>query len=218
MKRREALRNTGLLVGLGLTSGVVGSTLFQSCKEAQTMDSGIWKPQFIPADLVEMVAEMTETYLPRTETPGAKDVNVHQFLDTAWAVLYPKEESDHIKKGLLEFAENCKTQTGKTFVELTAEERLAHLTAVQDAYDKDMESAGPAFWGVPIEDKGKQVRQEPAERPVVLKPFWHYFKNRTLQGYFTSEEVGENVLTYQSVPGDPIACMDLEPGMHIYSL
>lgn len=218
MKRREALRNTGLLVGLGLTSGVVTSTIFQSCREAQNLAPDVWKPQFIPTDMVAMVAEMAETLLPRTDTPGAKDVKVHQFLDAAWATLYPKEESIHIKQGLLDFAEDCKKATGKVFLELSPDERLQHLKSVQQAFDEKMKGNGPLFWGIPIEEDKEQVRQEPAETPLKLKPFWHYFRERTLQGYFTSEEVGENILTYQPVPGDPIACMDLEPGMHVYSL
>lgn len=219
MKRREALKNTGLFVGLGLASGTLSSTLFQSCKEAQKMASDVWQPQFIPADLVDMVAEIAETILPATETPGAKDVNVHQYLDMAWNLFYKPEEKEHIKKGLMDFDKNCTAQTGKSFLKLDGPARLAHLSEVEQEAKKEMAAGGPDFWGVPInDDETEEVRQEPAERPVRLQPFWNYVKGNVIQGYFTSEEVGENILNYDPIPGDPIGCMDLEPGMKVYSL
>jgi len=218
MKRREALKNTGLFVGLGLASGAITSAMFQSCKEAQKMATDVWSPQFIPANLVEMVAEITETILPRTETPGAKDVNVHQFLDTAWNLFYKPEEKAHIKEGLLAFNGTCESATGKSFVDLDAAERLAYLQKVEaDAKT----GRGDTFWGIPEEKEGeasKPIRQEPAVEPIKLQPFWNYVKGNTLYAYFNSEEVGENVLTYDPIPGDAIGCLDMDPGMKIYSL
>lgn len=182
------------------------------------MASNVWTPQFIPSDLVDMVAEIAETILPRTDTPGAKDVNVHHFLDAAWNLFYKPEERAHIKKGLMAFDAECKDATGKIFMDLSAEERLAHLQSV-DAEAKT--KSGEAFWGVPEEEentKKEPIRQEPAESPVRLQPFWNYVKGNTLYAYFNSEEVGENVLTYDPVPGEAIGCMDMDPGMKIYSL
>jgi len=214
MNRRDALKGTGLFLGIGLAGGAVTSILFQSCKDAQALD--VWTPQFIPANLVDMVAEIAETILPRTETPGAKDVKVHQFVDAAWSLFYKPEEKEHIMKGLMAFDGECKEATGKPFMELTSEERLSHLQEVEKAAN---ENKGSTFWGISAADDDKEpVRQEPAESPVVLQPFWSYVKGNVLNGYFTSEEVGENVLNYDPIPGDPIACMDLEPGMRVYSL
>jgi len=215
MNRRDALKSTGLFVGIGLAGGVVTSALFQSCKDAQVSTS--WSPHFIPANLVDMVAEIAETILPRTDTPGAKDVNVHQYLDAAWNLFYKPEEKEHIMKGLMAFDGECKKATGKGFLELAPEERLNHLQSVEEQSNSDQ---GPSFWGIPMEDDEDKepVRQEPAENTVVLQPFWTYVKGNVLHGYFTSEEIGENVLTYDPVPGDPIACMDMDPGMLVYSL
>ena len=221
MKRRDALKNTGLLVGLGLTSGAISSAMFQSCKEAQSVASNVWQPAFIPTELVEMVAEITETILPKTSTPGAKDVNVHQFLDAAWNLFYKPEEREHIKKGLMAFDGNCKSETGKGFLELTPEERLSYLQSVEQAAQDEMDKRAPGFGEISeaeADDEDEGVRQEPIDQPVVLKPFWTYVKGNTLKGYFTSEEVGENVLSYDPVPGEPIGCMDLPEGMKIYSL
>lgn len=219
MKRRDALKNTGLFVGLGLASGAITSAMFQSCNEAQNIGPEVWKPQFIPTELVDMVAEITETILPRTETPGAKDVNVHQFLDAAWNLFYKTEEKAHIKKGLMAFDGECMSATGKSFMDLSGEERLAHLQSIEaEAKTK----SGDGFWGGIPEDEDnaekEPIRQEPAVTPVRLKPFWTYVKGNTLYAYFNSEEVGENVLTYDPVPGEPIGCMDMDPGMKVYSL
>jgi len=93
---------------------------------------------------------------------------------------------------------------------------LSHLTEI-DAKSQNDDTEG--FWGIPPDENDKEpVRQEPAVRPVKLDPFWKYVKGNVIYAYFNSEEVGENVLTYDPVPGEAIGCMDMDPSMRVYSL
>ncbi|HJO37312.1 MAG: gluconate 2-dehydrogenase subunit 3 family protein [Vicinamibacterales bacterium] len=42
-----------------------------------------WQPQFLAPDDIETVAAVAERIIPRTETPGARDAAVHEYIDFA---------------------------------------------------------------------------------------------------------------------------------------
>lgn len=216
MKRRDAIRNTGLFVGLSISAGAL-STMFQSCKESQAAD--VWIPEFIPEDLVEMVAEMAETILPRTSTPGAKDLKIHQFLDRAWNLFYKPEIKEHILKVMKAFDGECKTATGKTFLELTPEERHNYLVEVDRITREVVDDDDRSFGGRdPQDEPFIPERAEDAEDDLDFDPFFHYVKENAIWGYYTSAEVGKDILTYDPIPGEAIGCMDMAPGMKVYAL
>lgn len=209
------MSRTGLIMGFAVSASAV-TAVMNGCSPAAETAVGGWKPAFVPADQMELLAEIAETILPKTATPGAKDVMVHQFIDAAFANFYQKDEREHIAAGMAAFDSNCETATGKSFMDLTAEERTSYLVKLEDASKIEMTSlrakADAAKPAMP-------VRQGPlSPPPPIMKPFFTYIKELTLLGYFTSEEVGENVLSYVPIPGQYIDCMDLEEGQRIYSL
>jgi hypothetical protein len=54
-----------------------------------------------------------------------------------------------------------------------------------------------SMWGINLE-------------PDAPKPtFFKIIKSLTIFGFYTSEEIGRNVLSYDPVPGEYIACMPL---------
>ncbi|MBT8218201.1 MAG: gluconate 2-dehydrogenase subunit 3 family protein [Bacteroidia bacterium] len=216
MKRRDALKNTGLFVGISLSAGAI-STLFQSCKEAQSAD--IWKPDFIPEDLVDLVAEIAETILPKTDLPGAKDLKIHQFLDRAWSLFYKPEIKQHIMKGLLAFDDDCKAATGKQYLALSEEERHNYLVELDKQALAIMDDDEEVSFGgrSPQDEPFVPIRAEDAEDDLDFDPFFSYIRGNVLWAYYTSEEIGKNVLTYDPIPGQAIGCMDLEPDMKVYS-
>lgn len=216
MKRRDVIRNTGLFVGLSMSGGAF-SAMFQSCKESQAAD--VWTPEFIPDDLVEMVAEITETILPRTSTPGAKDLKIHQFLDRAWNLFYKPEIKDHILKVMRAFDGECKSDTGKSFLDLNPEERHDYLVKVERITREIVDDDDRSFGGRdPQDEPFIPIRAEDPEDDLDFDPFFKYVKDDALWGYYTSEEIGKNLLTYDPIPGDAIGCIDMEPGMKVYSL
>lgn len=114
MKRREALRNTAFLAGCGLSAGTIAS-IIGGCKNQPAE----YAESFLGSEYVHLLGEITETILPTTDTPGAKEAGVHLFIDDA-ARHFTEEELGLLKTVLDGIKE-------ANFLSLSAEEKEAHL-------------------------------------------------------------------------------------------
>jgi hypothetical protein len=190
MNRREYIKNTALSLGLGI-SGLAFADLFISCKKEANI---YWQPVFLTPNQAEIISEITETILPKTKTPGAKELGVPQFIDKMVNVTMSEEAKDQFVKDLEAFDDVCKDKYGKNFVELEPDKRTAYLMELE----KESPRSGMTLWGINLE-------------PEAPKPtFYKTLKSLTLFGFYTSENIGKNVLVYDSVPGEYIGCVPLK--------
>ncbi len=189
MDRREALRTTSFVVGYSLTASAIAAAL-QGCKpetgtavEAATTQ---WEPQFFNQEQIELIAELSETIIPETATPGAKSALVHQFIDdTVQNFLRPMEQYQFVQ-GLEDVQARAQSAYGKKFEACSAEERTVLLLKLEEDTKNDQEAEN-----------------------VQGQPFFSMLKGMTYQGYFTSEKVGKEVLAFDPVPGDYKGCIPL---------
>jgi len=196
MNRREVLKSSSLFFGYAVSASAL-SSLFTSCSNEKTID---WKPVFFDNHQALTVAEITECILPKTSTPGAKDLKIDRFVDTMLKDLLTDEEQKDFIKGLESLDDACKEQQGKNFIECTPEQQKAFLLKL----DKESKKLPPSVWGIRLS----------APSPT---PFYRRLKELTLLGYFTSKEIGEKVLGFDPLPGGFIACMPLTPGMKAWN-
>ena len=188
MDRREALKLSAALMGTGI-SGMVFSGMLQGCKVDTRSD---WTPVFLTPAQAVAIAEMAEHILPRTDSPGAKDVFVDRFMDKLLAECYDQEAQKEFLSGLNAFQDECQSKFGNPFQDCVTEERDALIASKEEI------PFVPAryLWGNTIRDEGKTT-------------FYRQFKGLVLFGYFSSEEVGKHVLKYDPIPGVFIGCMPL---------
>ncbi len=185
MQRREALKNT--LVAIGCTISVPSLiSIFSSCNSNKGQS---WKPLFLSADQAAVVGELAETILPKTKTPGAKDLNVDQFIDKMLHQVFSPEKQQLFAAGIAEFDKKSKDLNGKSFVDSSPEQRAKLLTKLE----QETEKTPPSVWGINLKKDAGSL------------PFYRQMKALTLLGYFTSKEVGTKILTYDPVPGPFIA-------------
>lgn len=172
--------------------------LLQSCMETSRLT---WKPQYLSVKNAELVSSLVDTILPKTETPGALDVKVDMFIDLVYGKLNTKESQEAMDAEMETFDAKAKDQYGSRFADLSPEDKTAML--------KEEEAKSPKFngsvWGTAV------GTQEPVG-------FYRSLKSLALWGYFSSEEVGENILTYDPVPGPYQGCIPLEDVGKTYSL
>jgi hypothetical protein len=182
MDRRDAIKRAALLVG--------GSILMPDILKAWNAPHIIENPLFkITLAQEALIAEIAETIIPTTTTPGAKAAGVPAFIIKMLADCYEQKTSDEVMANLTAFDANCKTKYGKTFVELGETDRIDALKAAEkqayldrDKYKKEVQS-----WG--------QSTIEGAQ------PFFFMMKSLTATGYFTSEIGATQALRYEAVPG-----------------
>ena len=77
MDRREALKASSLILGYTLTAGTAAA-LLQGCKAETKSD---WTPKTLSQEQADLLAEICEAILPKTDTPGAKDALCHRYID-----------------------------------------------------------------------------------------------------------------------------------------
>lgn len=128
---------------------------------------------------------LCDAILPATDTPGADAAHVNEFIDLLLAEWYDTADRDRFLAGLAGLDARARAAFGKDFVDGTAADRTALLTALDDE---------AARWNAsPEATRGPQ-------------PFYRQIKWLTLFGYYTSEVGAEQEQHYQIVPGRYVPC------------
>src|SRR5436190_15052417 len=112
-----------------------GAVLIPSCMQDKSKASILLKTIVIDGDQEKMLAELAETIIPKTDTPGAKDISAHLFALQMIDDCYEKEDQQKFISGLKAFEEFSNKETGKSFVSSSAAERAALLTKLETNKD-----------------------------------------------------------------------------------
>jgi hypothetical protein len=128
LTRRQAIRQF-----LYVSAGVV---LIPSCMEDRSKSSILLRNLTITADQEKLLAELAETIIPKTSTPGAKDLSAHLFALKMIDDCRSKEDQDTFLEGLRAFEKTA----GRNFAQASLQERAKIL----EPLDKDKESKEPA--------------------------------------------------------------------------
>jgi glucoside 3-dehydrogenase (cytochrome c) hitch-hiker subunit len=182
INRREALRKTALMMGAAISSSALAG-LLQGCKTTPELT---YVPQFFTEDQGRLVMEVAEIIIPKTDTPGAKDVGVPGFIDTMLKDCYKKEDQDRFIEGLTAFDDEAKKTYGDSFIYCKPEQQVELVTKVHAAAIAEAKE------------------NKDAKRPFILMT-----KELTLLGFFTSEPGATQVLQYVAVPGAYKGCIPL---------
>lgn len=179
-------------MGYAVSASAIAGVL-NGCKSEVSAD---WLPQFLSAEQGDILVQATERILPATDTPGANDVGVHEFIDQLLQDCLDGAEKKIFTDGLLKIEEDSRSAYKKSFVRCSVDQQNELFTK----YDQE------AF----------QTNQSGEEN--AKKPFFTMLKELTLLGYFTSEKVGEEVLAYDPVPAAYQGCIPFEEGDRAWSL
>lgn len=204
MNRREALKKFGLGAGF-LVVGPTTFSLLQSCKNEPSYD---WQPVFLSAANGLALKKILEIILPRTDTPGASDLNIPQFIDSYMEEVAELEKQKIFSQNADYFAKAFENETGKSFEEAKPE----HFEQVVKKYLKQ----------TPAEETSRVKRNTEEQDPMDKDPeeimtydegalaYLKEVRDMGIWAYKTSEEIGENVMWYDPVPGVYIPCGDVD--------
>ena len=173
LNRRDAMR------GLALTLGVASAGL--AGPVAAAMPPLTWTPKALTSDQARLVDVVAELIVPATDTPGARQAGVPQFIDRTLAVWCDQKQGDLLRSGLARMDADARAAHGVPFIALGPQQQADQLAA----YDKEAKAA----WGQPH--------------------FFKSLKELVTIGYFTSEPGATLALRYDPVPGAYRACIPL---------
>lgn len=146
------------------------------------------------SDEQNLISELAEAIIPQTDTPGAKEAQVPEFISMMIEECYPDDFQQHFKQGLSSLDQQCQQQFKKSFAELDEEQKNKILTGVEQA----------AF---------KTESNSDDEKPH----YYRTFKELTMLGFFTSEPGATKTLEYVPIPGHFDGCIDLKPGQKTWA-
>jgi hypothetical protein len=171
MKRRSAVKNLGMtFVGLvSLPAWALGWT-----------PESIGQPGILPVTDENLLAEIVETIIPETDTPGAKSLKVHQFVMRMVNDCYGELEQESLKQGILKTNQLAEQAFNKPFAACDAPQRTKVFTLMSN-------SADPA-----------------------VKQFADMIKNLTIQGYMNTEYVLVHLNDYKMAPGFYHGCVPIK--------
>jgi hypothetical protein len=214
MNRRQLIKNLGL-GGVALVATPTILSLLQSCKA----DGPVFEPVFLSKSQGKALRHMVDLIIPSDEMiPGAVDVGVHKFIDTYWNQAVDAEGKTQILAGFDALANRLQDASGKTFEEAEAEDYDALLTKYLNASQEEQAVYNKGlgeFYQVYENDKTVKVDPDAGSFSLLGN-----IRGMTIWGWKASEEIGENVLAYEPIPGKQVGCLPLEEatGGKTYSL
>ncbi len=128
MDRREALQRAGLVLGYAISAPVLAG-IMNGCKAVPELT---YKPVFFTEDQARIVGEVAEIIIPKTDTPGAKDVGIPSFVDTLLKQCYKKEDQDRFLAGLQAFDEASRKTYGDSFMDLELAQQQELVKKIHD--------------------------------------------------------------------------------------
>ncbi len=186
MNRRTAITHVATMLGGALSAPTL--LAMKRWEGRGTSDS-------FPADfnLTEsqkmIVAEVAEMIIPKTTTPGAKDVGAPAFVVMMLQDCYKAPEQKSFVEGL----ENLER---KQFLNQNAEQKMAVLKQVEMDSIEEMKA-----YQVQQTKMGDNEDREQMAAQAKGLPFWRLIKELTMLGYFTSEQGIKSSFEYVPIPG-----------------
>jgi hypothetical protein len=205
MDRRKALRNMGLALGYTVATPTLIS-IVQSCKNETEL---AWTPDFFTKDEGAALTKLVDIIIPKTDTPSASETQVHLFIDRFSEQVMKPQQQEFLRRSMERFLEKALKDSGKEKAgDLTAEELESVLA---DALKSTPEDQTKNYVAIDqYNDAISEGKEALLEDGISRFAFASNLRGLTIMGYKTSEYVGEEVLKYLSIPGEYIACGDLQ--------
>ncbi|MDB4918206.1 gluconate 2-dehydrogenase subunit 3 family protein [Mucilaginibacter sp.] len=183
MNRRTVIKNLALIIG--------GAVLLPSCVHQDGTSYVQLKHVNIDAEQQKLIADIAETIIPKTNTPGAKDLNLPAFVLKMIDDCYDKKGQEAFVAGMKAFTSMVKAKYGKDFSDLDAKQREAILTDIEKNAN-----AGNAPKG-----RGRKPKASKPAGPDPIMGFYWGVKGQTVFGYTTSQYFMTKQIVYELVPG-----------------
>ena len=139
----------------------------------------------------QLIAELAETIIPRTDTPGARDAHVEDFIIKM--IKESDQKSQHnFLAGLGSLEKYTADKYDHSFIECTPHQKFAILKHFE----------GKATYSIGILNK--------INNKLLGTPFFNKLKDLTVEGYCTSQLGATQGMAYNYIPVKFVACIPLQ--------
>lgn len=175
MQRRDAIKLIVAVMGSSISPSILRAFDGEAVSEGTSFSEN-------QRDLVDA---MTARIIPATDTPGAIEAGVPQFVEEIVTQWYTEAERKIFEQGCIRLENLSSEQFLMSFVELSADQKDKILTQLE------FEAGRPNMGG------GISLEMNLEED---LSPFFHKLKELVVVGYYTSEIGATQELRYDPMP------------------
>jgi hypothetical protein len=186
MNRRNAIQKVAIILGSTFSAPTLMAMQCWEQSEKANFNSVIFTLNDMQKQIVTQVAEMI---IPKTETAGAIDAGVPAFIEMMLKDCYRSPEHSSFLEGITEL-ENVK------LLEMDASKMIETLKKVEADTKIKMK-----LREVKQTKMGDNDDKEEMKKQSKGLPFWRLMKELTLLGYYTSEIGIKSSFDYVQIPG-----------------
>ena len=204
MKRREVIKKIGFSFGAAtLTPSLL--SILNGCN----FEEEGWQPKFLSLQEYDITEKITDIFIPATEIPGAKELNLTRFIDAHYQLMLGSKEQKNIKFLMKQFSDMLLEKTSRKKLDRVATSEYENeLSRLLKADKKQRQK-----WQKSYNDYTKKLNKGEAAKPlsnhISSYVFLDGLRQISIWGFRNSEYIGEKVLAYDPVPGQQKGCIDL---------
>ena len=181
MQRRQLLSISATLFGTAVSASLSRAVLAGSSDAISLSHPGF------STSARQAVEHLCEMIIPATDTPGALEAGVADFVASVVFDWYSEAEKSAFFAGLQTLDDYCLQHEARQFAQASANGRTAALEEQARLASGHQPALAPAVLGGPQEDS--------------QAPFFNRIKALVVLGYYTSEIGATQELIYMPVPG-----------------
>lgn len=175
MNRRDMLKYTALLTGAAV-SGPFATAFLSGC----TRESTDAELLFFDTEQFDLLTQISDSILPRTDSPSASDVNVPETVDSMLGQVFDDDFKTVFKN---QWSELESFLSDQNFGQLDQSERVQLLSDLELSQNDEVANAKLAF---------RELKQQ------------------VIAYYLNTEEIGTEFLNYLPIPGEYQPCISIE--------
>ena len=188
MQRRDVLR----LLATGTALQLTPAKWMLLAREARALAATRESPRTLDAHQGATVKALADMLIPRTDTPGASDLGVSEFIDVVLTEWYEADERTHFLDGLTAIDSRTITLFRKDFIDCSPDQKRELLIQLGAEMQQDAPS---------------HRRQRSVAGPAPPKKnFYADFRRLALTAYYSSEEGASKELHYEIIPEQYQGC------------
>lgn len=189
MNRRTALKGIFGTVGIGAISFTGYKYFLSGAKHSK----GQLKDQY------QLISELVEVIIPKTDTPGAKEAKVQDYVINYMEDCASPKEYNNFFNGLIDIQEESTINFGCKFERCTKAQKIELIS-----------NLGGSF--------GSSGLLAKINNKISGRSFFNLLKTLTVEGYCTSSVGATQLLAYRPVPGYYNAVTNLESNQKAWAL
>ena len=187
MNRRKAIGGILAITGIGIASYTGINFFYGKLNRGQLRD------------YLNLISELVDVIIPPTETPGAKEAKVQDYIIDFMESCSSTKEYNNFLNGLNDLQETCLNSYESYFEHCTMEQKIEVLGNLDNNYDPNSL----------LSKMNNKLRG---------RSFFNILKSLTIEGYCTSELGAIKHLAYVPIPVNYNAITTIKPSQKSWAI